>query len=675
MKGYTGKILRLDLTNRKVLTIDTKDYEQWVGGHGIGSAIFWDLCEDKTVSGFDPKNVITMMTSPLAGTLTPSATSRTEVQGIGVQSYPIEWFTRSNFGGRFGAMLKFAGWDGIVIEGKADKPVYVEVVNGSVKIKDADQLWGLDTWETQEKMWEDAEKNYKEWYNINASRDGGRSTQKPAIATIGPAGENMARMGSIIHDAGNGAGQGGFGGIWGSKNLKAISVLGTGSVEAEDTNAIIQARIELQQMRYDVDDPLRDHGFNEAARAPGHGATTSIEKARPQGCMGCFENCRRRYASGVGNESSCFDMLLPLIYSENPGEGMDVADLCQKLGVNILPLFYGGPWLYYMIENGILGPNKEIHTDLAIDKIGKPEFYAELFKSIAYRTDIGADLADGFVQAALKWGREGDIESGVLDFPQWGYPHHYDAKTEVEWSYCSILFSRDINDHSLNTFVHWIPSQMHGAGDMGGLISAKTMVEKITENLAPYKDPAMLDYSAEGVYGEGKIKSVAWMFRYNMFYKSSLLYCDWAWPALLNVNQADFKGYSSQYEHKFYNAVTGNDMTFEEGMEIGRKIWNVERSIYALQGRHRELEVHADHVYTVPNEADEYLPMLENGEWVYGSTIGRVLEKDKFEDWKTRYFEYEGWDTTTGWPTRATLEELDLKYIADELEAKGKLGK
>ena len=98
-------------------------------------------------------NVVTIMTSPLSGTLAPGASARTEVQGIGVQSSPIEWFTRSNFGGRFAPMLKYAGWDGIVIEGKADKPVWVDIRNEDVKIKDARHLWGLDTWKTQEEIW------------------------------------------------------------------------------------------------------------------------------------------------------------------------------------------------------------------------------------------------------------------------------------------------------------------------------------------------------------------------------------------------------------------------------------------------------------------------------------------------------------------------------------------
>lgn len=215
--GYMGKILRVDLTSRKISTLETKKYEQWGGGHGIGSAIFWDLCEDKTIDGFDPRNVVTIMTSPLSGTLVPGCSGRTEVQGIGVQQYPIPWFTRSNFGGRFGTMLKLAGWDGIVLEGKAEKPVWIDIRNGEVEIRDAKNLWGLDTRETQEKIWDEVSGGMgaHDWWQVGAARDGGRTTMRPAVLTIGFAGEYQSRMASLVHDAGNGAGQGGFGGVWG----------------------------------------------------------------------------------------------------------------------------------------------------------------------------------------------------------------------------------------------------------------------------------------------------------------------------------------------------------------------------------------------------------------------------------------------------------------------------
>jgi len=151
MHGYAGKILKLDLTARKVSVIRTRKYKDWMGGHGMGSAIFFDLVKDKTIDGFDPANVVTLMTSPLTGTLAPAASGRTEVQGIGVQSYPIGWFTRSNLGGRFSAMLKFAGWDGIVVQGKADEPVWIDIRDRKVRIRDCAplSLWGTDTWDSQ----------------------------------------------------------------------------------------------------------------------------------------------------------------------------------------------------------------------------------------------------------------------------------------------------------------------------------------------------------------------------------------------------------------------------------------------------------------------------------------------------------------------------------------------
>ncbi|MDI3281330.1 MAG: aldehyde ferredoxin oxidoreductase N-terminal domain-containing protein, partial [Bacillota bacterium] len=193
MYGYAGKILRVNLSNGKISTLNTKDYAKWGGGHGMGSAIFWDLCRDKAISGFDPRNVVTIMTSPLSGTLVPAAGGRCEVQGIGVQGYPIEWFTRSNFGGRFAAMLKYAGWDGIVIEGKAPKPVWINIVNDHVEIEDATWLWGLDTWETQQEIWQavTGDKDLCDWME----KDGARTMQRPAVLTIGPAGENLARSG------------------------------------------------------------------------------------------------------------------------------------------------------------------------------------------------------------------------------------------------------------------------------------------------------------------------------------------------------------------------------------------------------------------------------------------------------------------------------------------------
>ena len=117
-------------------------YAEWGGGHGIGSALFFDLVSDKAIDGYDPRNVITIMTSPLSGTLAPAVAGRTEMQGIGLQAFPGNWFTRGNAGGRFSGMIKYAGWDGIVVEGKADRPVWIDIRNDDVTIRECRALMG-----------------------------------------------------------------------------------------------------------------------------------------------------------------------------------------------------------------------------------------------------------------------------------------------------------------------------------------------------------------------------------------------------------------------------------------------------------------------------------------------------------------------------------------------------
>jgi aldehyde:ferredoxin oxidoreductase len=189
MFGYAGKIAKINLSTKETGTIDTGAYIDWVGGHGMGSAIFWDLCEDKTIDGRDPRNVITVMISPTAGTLAACGGARTEVQGIGIQAYPTGWYTRANFGGRFAGQLKSAGWDGIVITGASDKPVWINIVNDSVRIEDATGVWGLSTWDTQQELWRRVAGNsfdFNDWWQVSGGgRDSGRSTQRPAVVAIG----------------------------------------------------------------------------------------------------------------------------------------------------------------------------------------------------------------------------------------------------------------------------------------------------------------------------------------------------------------------------------------------------------------------------------------------------------------------------------------------------------
>jgi len=153
--GFAGRILRINLTTKQKSTIDTARYEEFGGGYGIGTALFWELAVAPgnwdLQDAYDPRNVIALMTGPLAATGVPAA-GRTSVCGLSPEVFPQPYFFRTNFGGRFGTTLKTAGWDGIVIEGRAEKPVWINIINDKVTIEDAASLWGLNTHETQDRI-------------------------------------------------------------------------------------------------------------------------------------------------------------------------------------------------------------------------------------------------------------------------------------------------------------------------------------------------------------------------------------------------------------------------------------------------------------------------------------------------------------------------------------------
>lgn len=709
--GYTGKILRINLTNKSIGVQDTEAYEMWGGGHGIGSALFWDLCEDKTVSGFDPKNVLTIMTSPLSGTLAPSS-ARCEVQGIGVQPYPVEWFTRSNVGGRFSAQLKYAGWDGIVIEGRADRPVWINVINDQVTFEDAKGVWGLDTKETQEEIWR---RVTGETLNDRYETGTGQTTQKPAVLCIGQAGEMQSRIAVLMHDGGNAAGQGGFGGVFGAKNLKAISVVGTGGVRIARPRELMESWFwHRAKFQYNVDDPKREGplpNFPEywtISFSPGGGTMTSVtEPCRPHACQNCAVACNRRTKSGLGNESFCMPTIWPLVNifpmddpaaveartefkGDFPGSRIEpsdlynlsrsrfrVTDLLDRYGLNAFEVFATDVYLIQLFYMGLIGPGMAIDSDLPFDKWSTAEFKETLLRQTALRQGLGNDLAEGVARAADKWGRyQEDTETGVLNHSNWGYMQHAATPIEVEYSYGAVLGERDNNDHSFTIPLHEMLRIANISGTEPALPADK-LVEILSQKVVPFDgDPFMFDYSdgPTGIYSEHRVKEIAWHRRYTRAWTESLGYCDFVWPNFINTNSPDFQGATPEGETRFFNAVIGKDMTFVEGLEMGRKIWNLDRAIWNLQGRHREMEVFSGYVHTTPVSKPHSLPVYENGQWQYSDCMGRVLDRARFEEWKTKYYQFEGWDPISGWQTRATLEEIGLKSVADELERKGKLG-
>jgi len=192
--GWTGKLLRVDLTSR---TMSVEGWDRsWIGGKGFGQ---WALFNEEPVNAedFDPRRILIFSSGPLNGTMAPSCSRL----GVSSRNFVTGGCSYSSSGGFFSSEMKYAGYDHIIITGKADGPVYLYIKNGEVKILDASHLWGKTTWETESAL--------RHHYS-----DPGLRT-----ACIGPAGENGIRFACIIVDRNRAAGWGGNGALMGAKTL------------------------------------------------------------------------------------------------------------------------------------------------------------------------------------------------------------------------------------------------------------------------------------------------------------------------------------------------------------------------------------------------------------------------------------------------------------------------
>jgi aldehyde:ferredoxin oxidoreductase len=695
--GYTGKILRVNLTTKEISKIDTAKYEDFGGGHGIGSAIFFDLVGDQLpFPAFDPRNLIVMMASPFSGTFMPGS-GRCEVQGLAPGLYPVEWFGHSNFGGRFTAQLKFAGWDGIVVEGAASEPVWINIIDDKVTIESANGIWGMFTWDAQEEISRRVVPSLRmgEWADL---ANNCYTTQIPAVVCCGPAGENLSRIACLLHGPGSQAALGGFGAVFGSKKLKAISAIGSGSVPIANPKAFMDTRIWFNQFQWDVDNPREASRFAGGAYAlisgsPSGGNVSNgslpLVPARAAACASCPRGCRMRLASGDSNESVCAGSMFTRIGGggfgpPQPGAApnkMPAAisgkmtrqgnDLMHKYGLGHWQLMATQGYISFLERQGVFGKGKDIDPDLPPQ--GTFAYYEALFRKLSLREGKFGELAgEAAARMAEKLGRyKEDVSSGNLRLTYWGTQEHYDTATEVEWGFGSLLGERDLMLHMMANYpLHW----MAMSGDP--YLTAEEASKLYTDAMEPYNgDPYMIDYGdgPTGIYSDSKVKQVAWVKHYEKFWIGAGGFCGWRWPMCITNNTADRRGPTPQAETRFWNAVTGKNLKFGDYMEVGHKIFTLDRSIWALQGRTREMEIFPDYVYDKPSMGSE-LPMVVDGKWTYATGRGRKLDRTKVEDFKSKFYKFEGYNAETSFPTRETLEKMNLKKVADTLQSKGKLG-
>ena len=217
MDGYTGKILRVDLSEYRVWDEPLNEVyaKSYIGGSGLAARYAYDYLTPDT-DPLSPDNPLIFMTGPFVGTAMPSAgrysvCARSPLTGI---------WGEANSGGFFGPALRFSGYDGIIITGKAEYVTWLSIYDGKAALHSAETLWGMDTYQTQEKV-----------------RDI-MMQSKARVACIGIAGENQAKMAAIINDSGRAAGRTGMGAVMGAKGLKAIGVYGQDVIPIHNTGQL-----------------------------------------------------------------------------------------------------------------------------------------------------------------------------------------------------------------------------------------------------------------------------------------------------------------------------------------------------------------------------------------------------------------------------------------------------
>jgi len=631
--GWTGKILRVDLSDGRVSYEDTERYAlKYIGGKGLMHRLAWEEIP-KGVGAFDPQNRLMITTGPLTGTPAPTS-GRCEVGGVAPQCCP-EMYSHSGFGGWFGAELKYAGFDAVIIQGQSPAPCYLWITDGRAEIRSAASLWGMGTYVTQ-----------KELQKIHGN--------SVSSLVIGPAGERRSRIAVLLADNGNAAGQGGFGGVAGSKHLKAICVRGTRSVKIARPEELLAARSSVAQKP--AKNPLRSNPrfayFSHVIdNTPSRMFNVACTQACDRFCMPAFPDAPRASRPGTHcAETGCVGQLAfgwevseawqeeaPIewpLWRSDFRRGIEAIELINQYGLNQFEILGGMvPWIAMAAHENILTA-QNFGFPIDPDDSG---WWVRFLHMLAYREGFGDILAEGTTRAINTLGKEryGDaLYTGRRSYG--GKQMSTPVSLQQAWGYAEHNSGRGLN--SSFPYPDW-------------LLSALTWMTQTRDSNNDTHHRSRLAWMEEFREDPYRGEMGPWMTVWNenrSEFKCSLVLCDWAFP----------QPYFPNAEAYLYTAITGEDMTGEEIDRTGDRLKNLQRAVLMR-----------NHDRTRESEVNEVVPFFKRPD----GTRGICLDEDEFSVLVDHYYDQRGWDRVTGWPTRTRLEALDLKDVADELDALGKL--
>ncbi|HAE41446.1 MAG TPA: aldehyde ferredoxin oxidoreductase [Clostridiales bacterium] len=619
--GYSGKILEVDLTKHTTSTIPVSEeiMRKYMGGKGL-IGYFMRQDDLKSVDPLSDQNVFYYMTGVMSG-IPNAGTSRII---IGAKSPITKGFGMSESGGFVAADLKKTGWDGIIVRGISEKPVYLWIKDGEIAIKDATHLWGKENGEVHDTIQRElGEKNIR-------------------ISQIGPAGENLVQYACIMNDLKHACGRNGLGAVMGSKNLKAIAIKGTEGINFKDRKRILE--ISKWYSEYFKENPLsnglhmygtasvveganlsgilptrnfRDGFFEQAENLTGKRMADTI-LIRRDGCFGCPVRCKRtvevkgeklnvnpkfggpEYETIGAFGSLCGIGNLEMIAKAN--------ERCNNLGLDTISAGVSIAFAMECFERKIIDDKTTFGLGL---EFGNEDVLLQLVEDIAYKRDLGALLAKGVMKMSEILG-EGTEDFAMHVKGQELPMHDPRGKTGVGLAYS---LSPTGADH------------MQAAHDT--MMAAEGPVLEAGRVLGLTKPVDVHGYGTEKAYFYSTLEK---------------------WWSFLNMVGVCFfipQPRGSFPIDKFLdllNLATGWDVDVEEAMEVGERGINLARIINYEMGVNESTEDLPERLYQP----------LENG-----ASKGKALDKDAFHDMKKSYYELMGWDES-GKPKEEILKKMGL---------------
>lgn len=704
--GWTGKILRVNLTDKTVSVSPTDPYKEYLGGMGIANKIMYDEVPAGT-DPLSPENKIVFAVGPLTATGVPLA-GRTTIASLSTYTTDHQ-VVDAHTGGMIGAAIKKAGWDAIVIEGASDEPVYLKIDDDDVEIKPADQVWGQGTRATTEAL----------------SRKEGTDF---CVATIGPAGENLLPYACIINSRNHSAGAGAAA-VMGSKKLKALVVRSSQPIyvadpqEVADLSDYMLREIVGSNNNHVVPSTQQEWAeyFDKGSRWTAQkGLTWALAEGGPidtgepkpgeintvgYRCMKAFKDEgpeAEKYTIKMDGCHSC-----PIhCYSDLRVPASAANGGYEITGNTCVPNF---PFTNYMIK--ILGDNTsveagsedaliwdqvfgstmddlglwcnygQIYRDIAhcyatglLQKVLPPEEYAEInwegFKNndpsmvppllakIAANDSEIAYIGHGPIVWTERWNDPdwwNTPASTLINVRGWPVHHAHECFGQVGLLY-NMVFNRDDMIHSAVNFQGCgLPFELKQqiAAEVWGDASAIDP----DKNYTP-----MNEYKA----------NFAWWSIVTDVLHDSLTLCNWVWPMTMSPTKArDYRG-DLDLEAKFMKAVTGEDVTTEDLYKMGAKITTLQRANTARGMVGTNGQMGTDDFRNVHDVVTEWPFTMDPDIEVFTEGTNK-MDKEDFQTALTMMYECFGWDPELGCPTAECLDYYDMPDVKEDLAALGLL--